>query len=142
MSAAQNLAFPVAAQAIGLGEAVQMLLKPASSETHMPPEQLASWLDWLLLVRCLDEAVARDWVLGGGSLMLAGLPGTGKSHLLQEWLREMDRRKIYLTAPTHVAARNLRVEPGEAGAYDALQVLEPLPEAGGEAAQGLYSGDR
>ena len=39
---------------------MQMLLKPASSETHMPPEQLASWLDWLLLVRCLDEAVARS----------------------------------------------------------------------------------
>ena len=60
MSAAQNLAFRVAEQAIGLGEAVQMLLKPASSETHMPPEQLASWLDWLLLVRCLDKAVARS----------------------------------------------------------------------------------
>lgn len=60
MSAARNLAFRVAEQAIGLGEAVQMLLKPASSETHMPPEQLASWLDWLLLVRCLDDAVARS----------------------------------------------------------------------------------
>ena len=60
MSASRNLAFRVAEQAIGLGEAVQMLLKRASSETHMPPEQLASWLDWLLLVRCLDEAVARS----------------------------------------------------------------------------------
>ena len=60
MSASRNLAFRVAEQTIGLDEAVQMLLKPASSETHMPPEQLASWLDWLLLVRCLDEAVARS----------------------------------------------------------------------------------
>ena len=60
MSASRNLAFRVAEQAIGLVEAVQMLLKPASSETHMPPEQLASWLDWLLLVRCLDKAVARS----------------------------------------------------------------------------------
>ena len=40
----------------------------------------------------LDEKAARD------------------SHLLQEWLREMTGRKIYLTAPTHVAANNLRVE--------------------------------
>ena len=64
---------------------------------------LPEWID-------LDEATAREWVQGGGSLMLAGLPGTGKSHLVQEWLRELPGRKIHLTAPTHVAARNLRVE--------------------------------
>ena len=29
---------------------------------------------------------------------------------VQEWLKEITGRKIYLTAPTHVAARNLRVE--------------------------------
>ena len=61
MSASRNLAFRVVEQAIGLAEAVQMLLKPAGEqETPVRPDQLGSWLDWLLLVRCLDEAVARS----------------------------------------------------------------------------------
>ena len=49
--------------------------------------QPQGWVD-------LDERAAREWVLQGRSLMIAGLPGTGKSHLLQEWLWEMTGRTI------------------------------------------------
>lgn len=54
---AAALAALVSNQNIGLHQAVRMLFKPASSETNMPPEDLALWLDWLLVVRRLDQAI-------------------------------------------------------------------------------------
>ena len=62
----------------------------------------------------LDERGAREAVLAGSSIYVGGLPGTGQSHTVMGWIRG-STRKVYLTAPTHVAARNVQVE-----------VLEPM----------------
>jgi hypothetical protein len=59
MKSPSALALRVHQQAVGLDEAVRMLLQQ-STDTHLAPEALAAWLDWLLVVRCLDEAMARS----------------------------------------------------------------------------------
>ena len=52
---------------------------------------------------------ARRAILAGESIFVGGLPGTGKSHTVMGLIND-STRKVYLAAPTHVAARNLRVE--------------------------------
>ena len=54
---------------------------------------------------------AWEHVEGGGSIFVSGLPGVAKSYTCMEWVKELKKtRRVILTAPTHVAARNLRCE--------------------------------
>ena len=54
---------------------------------------------------------AREHVLGGGSIFISGLPGVAKSYTCVDWVQILkERRRVILTAPTHVATRNMRCE--------------------------------
>ena len=54
---------------------------------------------------------AREHVMGGGSIFISGLPGVAKSYTCVEWVNVLkETRRVILTAPTHVATRNMRCE--------------------------------
>ena len=62
--------------------------------------------------RDVNEEAAYKHAMAGHSIFVGGLPGTTKSTTVRGWVKQLDK-KVFLCAPTHVAARNLSVDDNQ-----------------------------
>ena len=53
----------------------------------------------------LSEEEAREHVIAGGSLLVEGWPGTGKTHSVREWVKALGKR-VFVIAKTHQQCAN------------------------------------
>ena len=65
--------------------------------------------------RALSELRRWSWGAGGKVFGLFGYAGTGKSTVIQSWVREQRARTVLMVAPTHKAAGVLSAKADEAG---------------------------
>ena len=76
--------------------------KTPRRDATLPTGLVASW-------RNLCEAAAHEAVMGGASLLVTGMPGTGKSHWTARVCVELETagKKISIIAKTHASAANM-----------------------------------
>jgi exodeoxyribonuclease V len=65
--------------------------------------------------RALSELRRWSWGAGGKVFGLFGYAGTGKSTVIQSWVKEQRARTVLMVAPTHKAAAVLSAKADEAG---------------------------
>lgn len=81
-------------------------MSPSAADTH-------AWTHGQQ--RALAELRRWSWGAGGPVFGLFGYAGTGKSTVIQSWVREQRARSVLLCAPTHKAASVLAAKAEEAG---------------------------